>query len=69
MTANRFQEVELYSTSRKDCTDVTGYHKNITQQASSTPHHETKQNTALAVGCQHKEDRDELKYPTVGGSD
>ena len=54
VTANLFQEVELYSAFRKDCTDVTAHHKNITRQASSTPHHETKQNTALAVGCQHK---------------
>ena len=54
VTVNRFQELELYSTFSKDCTDVTAYHKNITRQASSTPLLETKQNTALTVSFRHK---------------
>ena len=68
MTANLFQEVELYSAFRKDCTDVTAYHKNITRQASSTPHHETKQNTALPVSFRHKREKRRAKI-TVEGSD
>ena len=61
VTANLFQEVELYSAFRKDCTDVTAYHKNITRQASSTPHHETKQNTALPVSFRHKREKRRAK--------